>query len=78
MRVIEDTKFELTTVGGVVRYVSKVVVEVGGETFSASREMTPDEYDKTYPLLRDHFHELLKKVIMKQIEKRIFIEGAKE
>ena len=78
MRVIEDTKFELTKVDGVVRYVSRVVVEVGGETFSASREMTPDEYDKTYPLLRDHFHELLKKVIMKQIEKRIFIEGAKE
>ena len=78
MRVIEDTKFELTTVGGVVRYVSKVVVEVGGETFSASREMTPDEYDKTYPMLRDYFHGMLKSDVMNQIEKRIFIEGAKE
>ena len=78
MRVIEDTKFELTKVDGVVRYVSRVVVEVGGETFYASREMTREGYERTFPLMRDHFHELLKKVIMKQIEKRIFIEGAKE
>lgn len=77
MRVIEDTKFELTTVDGVVRYVSRVVVEVGGETFYASREMPPEEYERTFPLMRDYFHEMLKKDIMKQIEKRIFIEGAK-
>ena len=78
MRVIEDTRFELTTVDGVVRYVSRVVVEVGGETFYASREMTPDEYAKTYPMLRDYFHGMLKSDIMIQIEERIFIEGAKE
>lgn len=78
MRFIEDTKFELTKVDGVVRYVSRVVVEVGGETFYASREMTPGGYERTFPLMRDYFHGMLKSDIMNQIEKRIFIEGAKE
>lgn len=78
MRVIEDTKFELTKVDGVVRYVSRVVVEVGGETFYASREMTPEGYERTFPLMRDYFQGMLKSDVMNQIEKRIFIEGAKE
>jgi len=74
MRVIRNDKFipipndNLDIVG----YVSVISVEVSGQFFTASRSMTPAEFDGTYPTLRDFIHNALRSAIMVDIRKKLF------
>ena len=75
MRVIRNDKFlpivDVNT-GAITSYYSKLEVEVSGQAFEASRRMTVEEYDSTYPVLRDFIHDSLRTDIMTQIRKKLF------
>ena len=74
MRVIRNDKFlPIVTEGGdLYHYRSQVAVEVEGVVFNAERCMTVEEYESTYPALRDFIHDALRTDIMTQIRKKLF------
>ena len=74
MRVIENIKFEpvKTESGDVYGYMSCLTVEVEGISFKARRIMHLEEYNSTYPVLRDFIHDSLRTDIMTQIRKKLF------
>jgi hypothetical protein len=75
MRVIENIKFMPTVdvnTGAITSYYSKLEVEVEGYAFEAIRTMTVEEYESTYPALRDFIHNALRTDIMTQIRKKLF------
>jgi hypothetical protein len=75
MRVIENIKFMPTVdvnTGAITSYYSKLEVEVSGQVFSANRRMPSEEYESTYPALRDFIHDALRTDIMTQIRKKLF------
>ena len=74
MRVTRNDKFlpverEDGTVYG---YQSCIKVDVEGYAFEAIRTMTVEEYESTYPALRDFIHDALRTDIMTQIRKKLF------
>ncbi len=74
MRVIMNEKF-LPTWGEekeLTGYRSMLAVEVSDEVFKADRTMTVEEYESTYPVLRDFIHDALRTDIMTQIRKKLF------
>ena len=74
MRVIQNDKFlpVLNLEKEIIGYHSFMQVEVEGETFTAQRRMSVEEYDMTYPALRDFIHHALRSVIMVDIRKKLF------
>ena len=75
MRVIENIKFMPTVdvnTGAITSYYSKLEVEVSGQVFSANRRMSSEEYESTYPALRDFIHNALRNDIMVAIRKKLF------
>lgn len=74
MRVIRNEKFIPVTTekGDVYGYMSYLEVEVEGYAFEAIRTMTVEEYESTYPALRDFIHNALRTDIMTQIRKKLF------
>lgn len=79
MRVIRNEKFiPLADEEGIITsYQSTTTVEVESEMFTASRFMSVEEYDITYPALRDFIHNALRSAIMVDIRKKLF-EGVTE
>lgn len=79
MRVVEDIKFfPIKSADGVITgYQSTTTVEVESEMFTASRFMPVEEYDITFPALRDFIHRALRNAIMVDIRKKLF-EGVTE
>lgn len=74
MRVIRNDKFlpverEDGTVYG---YQSCIKVDVEGYAFEAIRTMTVEEYESTFPALRDFIHNALRNDIVVAIRKKLF------
>ena len=74
MRVIDNDKFVpcVTEDDTVYAYHSCVRVEIEGRIFEAYRSMSVEEYNSTYPVLRDFIHDSLRTDIMTQIRKKLF------
>ena len=74
MRVTKNEKFTplVSGEGTVAGYFSRLHVEVSGQAFEANRRMTVEEYESTYPVLRDFIHDSLRTDIMTQIRKKLF------
>lgn len=74
MRVIRNEKFtpRLNTNSEVISYCSTLEVEVSSQLFQAVRAMSVEEYESTYPALRDFIHDSLRTDIMTQIRKKLF------
>ena len=73
MRVIMNEKFLPVWLDGqITGYRSLLAVEVSGEIFTATRMMTVEEYESTYPALRDFIHNALRNDIMVAIRKKLF------
>ncbi len=74
MRVIKNEKFiPVTTEDDTVyAYHSCVRVEIEGRIFEAYRSMSVEEYESTYPAIRDFIHDSLRTDIMTQIRKKLF------
>ena len=74
MRVIRNDKFIplVNGEGSIWSYHSTISVEVSGQVFNAGRSMSPEEYDGTYPALRDFIHNALRSAIMVDIRKKLF------
>lgn len=72
MKVKRDSFFvkEETSMGAF--YVSTIEVEVSGKLFTVKRTMTEKEYDDSYPMLRQHAHNILKRNILNQIGVELF------
>jgi len=59
--------------GSITVYQSRIRVEVSGQIFEAMKLMSAEEYDKTYPALREFIHgTAMRNDIMAEIRKKLF------
>lgn len=74
MRVLKNEKFlpVLNLEKELIGYHSWLQVMVEDQVFNVQRRMTVEEYESTYPVLRDFIHDSLRTDIMTQIRKKLF------